>query len=762
MKLPTKYTVEQRKALKADYKGLLKDAGLSEKEAKEKNVEKAFLIAADAHKDMFRKSGEPYMHHPIAVARIVAKEVGLGSSSIIAALLHDTVEDTEITLEDIEIEFDKVIAKMIDGLTKISTMTETTESIQAENFRKIIFTLGDDIRVIIIKLADRLHNMRTLASVPQRKQLKVASETVFLYAPLAHRLGLYNIKTELEDLSMKYRESKKYKEIAQQLNEKKNERDKYIEAFCEPVRALLKKHKIKARVFGRPKSIASIANKMRKKGVEFDAVFDLFAIRVIVDTTPEKEKMDIFHAYSLIAAHYDPNPSRFRNWVSHPKANGYESLHTTVMGDDGRWIEVQIRSERMDQIAEKGLAAHWKYKEGKGKGKNNQVDKAFESWLVQVRESLKDPNTNPIEFMRNFKDNLFVQEIYVFTPTGEVKNIPKGATALDFAFWIHTAVGSRCVGAKVNSKLVPISHVLENGDQIHILTSNKQKPNEDWLNFVITSRAKSKIKQSLKEERKKVAEDGKTLLMRKLKSIKANFNGENVQFLTQQFNMPSALEFYYNIATEKISLADLKSIPLDRGNFTKPKPVREPKANKLDDIVDFTQLNRSRTSKEVDENSQIIFSDGAEDLAYEFAKCCEPIPGDDVIGFVSVNGGVKIHRTSCKNLIHLSANYGYRLLKTEWSSKSSSSFLARLSLKGTDDMGLINQITNIISKDYRVNIKGMNIESNDNVWLGYLQLFVKDDEQLTAIMRRLKSLNGILSVRRILEGEDKEANTTEE
>ncbi len=746
MALPEKYTVEQKKAIQKGYRQLLKAANLKVKDADQKQIRKAFEIALDAHKDMFRKSGEPYIHHPIAVAKIVAGEIGLGSTSIIAALLHDTVEDTEITLEDIEAEFGKTIANMIDGLTKISSMTEATKSLQAENFRKIVFTLGDDIRVIIVKLADRLHNMRTLNSVPQRKQHKVASETLYLYAPLAHRLGLYSIKTELEDLGMKYIESAKYQEIAKQLNQKKKERDKFIKEFCDPLSKDLKAAGLKARVFGRPKSIASIANKMRKKDVEFDEVYDLFAIRIITDSTLETEQQDIWRAYSIIAAKYQPNPNRLRNWVSNPKANGYESLHTTVMSTSGKWVEVQIRSERMDAIAEKGLAAHWKYKEGQKQ--NNNIDKAFESWLAQVRDLLKDPNMNPEAFMRNFKDQLYAQEIYVFTPKGEIKNIQKGSTALDFAFWIHTAVGSKCVGAKVNGKLMPISHVLSNGDQIEILTSNKQKPNEDWLNFIVTSRAKSKIKQALKEDRKKVGEDGKALLTRKLKSIKANFNGENVQFLTIHFEMPTTLDLYYNIAIEKIDLSILKNLTLERGNFIIPK-IKKPVKKQKEIDVSHLRNNRKRPANEKADN--ITFGDDGDIYAYEFAKCCEPIPGDDVVGFISVGGGVKIHRSNCKNVIHLSANYGYRIIKTSWVKKSDTSFLTHIRLKGTDDMGLINQITNIISKDFRVNIKGMNIETIDNVWVGHLKLFVKDNNQLKAILNRLKKLNGIINVQRMEE-----------
>ncbi|MEZ5008322.1 MAG: bifunctional (p)ppGpp synthetase/guanosine-3',5'-bis(diphosphate) 3'-pyrophosphohydrolase [Chitinophagales bacterium] len=751
MIISDKYTVEQKKDILKGYRKLLKALDKNVKTADKKKIREAFEIAVDAHKDMIRKSGEPYIHHPIAVAQIVAQEIGLGPVSVICALLHDVVEDTEWTLEEIELEFGKTIANMIDGLTKIDSLTASSSSHQAESFRKIIFTLGDDIRVIIIKLADRLHNMRTLDSMLERKQHKVASETLYLYAPLAHRLGLYAIKTELEDLSMKYTESRKYKEIAKKLNQKKRERDKFIKEFCEPISKEIENAGLKARVYGRPKSIASIANKMKKKDVEFEEVYDLFAIRIVIDAPFEKERDDIWRAYSIVASKYTPNPNRLRDWVSSPKANGYESLHTTVMGPSGKWVEVQIRSERMETIAEKGLAAHWKYKEGKSA--DNNIDKAFESWLVEVRELLKNPDTNPLEFLRDFKMNLFAQEIYVFTPKGEVRNIPKGSTALDFAFLIHTAVGSKCVGAKVNGKLMPLSHVLTNADQIEILTSPKQKPSEDWLNFVFTSRAKSKIKQALKEERKKIGEDGKELLIRKLKSIKANFNGENVQFLTVYFGMETTLDLYYNIALDKLDLLKLKTIPLERGNFTQPKPKREVIIAEDDEAH---HLRETKTKSKKETTDIIEFGENGDHFAYEFAKCCEPIPGDDVIGFITVGGGVKIHRSNCKNVINSSAQYGYRIIKTSWKIKGDSSFLVHLRLKGTDDMGLINQITKIISNDYRVNIKGMNIETIDNVWLGHLKLFVKSDDQLNAIIKRLKKLNGIISVKRIEEDKEEE------
>ena len=741
--MPDTYTQSEKRDIIKKYRQLMRVAKPRLKKKNDiKKVRKAFDISVDMHKDMKRKSGEPYIHHPIEVAKIVAGEVNLGANSIICALLHDTVEDTELTLQDVHKAFGEEITIIIDGLTKINHLTASSQSVQAENFRKIIFTLGDDIRVIIIKLADRLHNMRTLGSMPERKQHKIASETLYLYAPLAHRLGLYAIKSELEDLSMKYLERDKYTSIASKLNEKKRERTRYISEFCKPLREDLEKAGLNAHVFGRPKSIASIANKMKKKDVDFDEVYDKFAIRVILKSQLETEKEDIWRAYSIVAEQYQPNPNRLRDWISNPKSNGYESLHTTVLGPKASWVEVQIRSERMDEVAEKGLAAHWKYKEGKATNEN--VDKAFENWLVQVRDLLQNPDMNPLEFMHEFKLQLYAQEIYVFTPKGDIKNLPKHATALDFAFTIHTAVGSKCIGAKVNGKLEPISHVLKNGDQVEILTSNKQKPNEGWLSIVTTSRAKSKIKQALKEERKKIGDSGKQILARKLKRIKANYNGENIQFLTNYYEMPSTLELYFQIALEKVDLTRLKVLTLENGLFIIPKPkVGEIKA------AEIGARKKRKKAKNSKADQLILFGENSDGFAYEFAKCCEPIPGDDVLGFISVAGGVKIHRTNCPNAINLASKYGYRIIKTNWASEAKESFLVRLSLKGTDDVGLINKLTAIISHDFKVNMKSLTLGTQDNVFTGDVQLYVKDNDQLSSIIKKIKNVDGIIGVQRV-------------
>ena len=549
----------EKLAILKDYRQLLRLATPRMKKGDDKRIRHAFELAVDAHKHMRRKSGEPYIHHPLAVAKIVAGDMGLGTTSVICALLHDTVEDTEMTLEDVKKEFGNTAAKIIDGLTKISKISHQTESIQAENYRKILLTLSDDIRVILIKIADRLHNMRTLDGQSRKNQLKIASETIYLYAPLAHRLGLYSIKGELEDLAMKYTETEKYKEIAKALESTKKDRAKYINDFVRPLQEEMDKSGLKANVFGRPKSISSIWNKMRKKEVDFNDVYDKFAIRVILDSLPENEKADCWRAYSIVTDKYSPQPNRMRDWISHPKGNGYESLHTTVMGPGGQWVEVQIRSQRMDEVAEKGLAAHYKYKENKFKAANS-AEEAIESWLMQVREFLKNPDVNPIEFINDFKLQLYQKEIYIFTPKGELKILPASATALDFAYTIHTNVGDNCIGAKVNNKLVPISHELKNGDQVEIITSRKQRPSEDWLNIVTTSRAKSKIKNSLREEKRKIADDGKEILERKLSQLKANYTNENITLLASFFKMPSPMDLLYGIAKGTINLSDLKQL----------------------------------------------------------------------------------------------------------------------------------------------------------------------------------------------------------
>lgn len=722
-----------------DYRAVLKAIKPRMREGDDKRIRLAFELAFEAHKDMRRKSGEPYIHHPLAVAKIVAEEVGLGVTSVICALLHDVVEDSEITLEEIKKDFGEEVSTIVDGLTKISKLSSGSDSIQAENYRKILLTLSDDIRVILIKIADRLHNMRTLDDVPRKNQLKISSETLFLYAPLAHRLGLYAIKGEFEDLSMKYTEAEKYKEIATALNSKKRERAKFINDFCSPILVEIKKSGLSARVSGRPKTIFSIWNKMKKKEIEFEDVYDKFAIRIIIDSPIDKEKEDCWRAYSIITDLYHPSPNRLRDWISHPKANGYESLHTTVMGPKGKWVEVQIRTERMDIIAERGLAAHWKYKENKG---SKTVDDAVENWLSTVREILKNPEANPIEFINDFKLQLYAQEIYTFTPGGDLKILPKNSTALDFAYSIHTGLGDHCIGAKVNNKLVPISHTLKNGDQIEIISSKKQKPNEDWLNFVITSRAKSKIKYALKEVKKEIGEEGKAILDRKLRQLKANFNGENVQLLANYYKKNSILDLYYDIANDKVELSKLKGLKIIGGNFEMPKPEKK-------DLIIHKEFKPSLSPEEISKNTELVIFGESNMIPYEFAKCCAPIPGDDVVGFLSINGMVKIHRTSCPNMLNLMSKYGYRIVKTRWTNPRKPEFLTGILINGLDDIGLMNNITQIISGELKLNMKSLSIESKDGIVEGTIYIYIQDQDQLNELINKLKQLQGIISVNRI-------------
>ncbi|MEO5909582.1 MAG: RelA/SpoT family protein, partial [Pelobium sp.] len=641
------------------YRALLRASKSTLKKGDKKMIRMAFDMAVESHKDMRRKSGEPYIYHPIAVAQIAAEEIGLGPTSIACALLHDVVEDTDITLEDIEREFGKKVTKIIDGLTKISGVFDANSSIQAENFRKMLLTLADDVRVILIKLADRLHNMRTMDFMPRDKQLKICSETVYLYAPLAHRLGLYAIKSELEDLSMKYMEPETYKFIATKLNEKKTERAFFIKEFVGPINRILAEQDLNADVVGRPKSIHSIWNKMKKKGIPFEEVYDLFAIRIILDSNPENEKADSWKAYSIVTDLYRPNPDRLRDWISSPKANGYESLHTTVMGPKGQWVEVQIRTERMNEIAEKGFAAHWKYKE-------SSSDSGLDQWVHKVREMLSNPEANAMDFLDDFKMNLFSDEIFIFTPKGDLIQLPIEATALDFAFEIHSDVGAKCIGAKVNHKLVPLAYKLQNGDQVEVITSSKQAPKEDWLNFVVTAKAKAKIKSSLKEERRKIAEDGKEILERKLKSLKITYNTDNILKLSYFFKFGSTQDVFYNVAKGLIDLKDLKEFA------TSEKVVEQKPAQENTDSEQIQKLIKQVKTKDSD---ILLIGEDLQKIDYKLSNCCNPIPGDDVFGFVTVSDGIKIHRTNCPNATRLMSSFGYRIVKAKWTSQKQLAFL---------------------------------------------------------------------------------------
>ena len=721
----------EKKEIQKRYRALLKACKPTMQKGDKRQIRLAFEISVDAHKNMRRKSGEPYIYHPIAVAQIAAEEIGLGTTSIVCALLHDVVEDTDYTIQDIEREFGKKVANIIDGLTKISGVFDQTSSIQAENFRKMLLTMADDVRVILIKLADRLHNMRTLDSMPRDKQLKISSETVYLYAPLAHRLGLYAVKSELEDLSMKYTESSTYKLIAQKLNETKLERSKFISEFISPINEELHKQGLEASIFGRPKSIHSIWKKMKNKSIPFEEVYDLFAIRIILDSSIETEKADCWKAYSIVTDKYIPNPDRLRDWISSPKGNGYESLHTTVMGNNGRWVEVQIRSKRMNEIAEKGFAAHWKYKE-------QSNESGLDQWIQKVREVLSNPESNALDFLDDFKMNLFSDEIFIFTPKGDLMKLPHGATALDFAFEIHTDLGSRCIGAKVNHRLVPLSHKLQNGDQVEVITSDKQKPKEDWLNFVVTSKAKAKIKSTLKEHKIKIAEDGKELLERKLKSLKISNNQQNINKICQFLGLPSSIELHYQVAIGKIDLPELRAYQL-----AEKKP-----SQKAPEKINQEHLDKYIKQVKSNDSDILVIGEDLHKIDYKLSPCCNPIPGDDVFGFITINEGIKIHRTNCPNAIKLMSNFGYRIVKAKWNNQKEIAFLTGIRITGTDDVGVVNNITKVVSNDFKVNIRSITVDSDDGIFEGTLMVYVNDTSHLDNLIKRLKLVGGVISVSR--------------
>jgi GTP pyrophosphokinase len=737
-------TEADKKMILREYRALLRALKQRLKKGDKDIVRRAFEIAVDAHKDMRRKSGEPYILHPLAVARIVVEEIGLGVTSTICALLHDVVEDTELTLEDIEREFGTSYARIIDGLTKISNVVDlkSDTTIQAENFRKILLTLADDPRVILIKLADRLHNMRTLGSMAREKQLKISSETTYIYSPLAHRLGLYEIKSELEDLALKYTQPEVFTEISQGLRETKRDRSRYINEFIRPIKDQLEEMGFHFEIFGRPKAIHSIWNKMRTKHVAFEEVYDMFAIRIILNSPPQNEKSDCWKVYSVITNFYRPSTERLRDWISVPKGNGYEALHTTVMGPLGRWVEVQIRTKRMNEIAEKGLAAHWKYKEGTPAGAESKLD----HFLKHLREILTNPETDTLDFLQDFKLDLFTEEIYIYTPKGEMRVLPKGATALDFAFDIHSALGARCIGAKVNYKLVPLSYGLKSGDQVEIITSSKQKPTEDWLNFVTTGKAKSRIKYYLKEEKREIAEEGKAILMRKLAHIGQHLSPHNINELCIHFKKPSQLDLFYGIAVGSVDIKELRDFTVHGDKITAPvKEVKhEPK------VADEEQKPAQKTAKPAE---LIIFGESSDKILYKLAQCCRPIPGDDVFGFITSGEGLKVHRTDCPNAAQLMANYGHRVVKTKWAKNKEISFLSGVHITGLDDVGVVQRITNVISGDLQMNMRSMSIESKDGIFEGTFMVFVHDREELDNLCDKLGELKGISKVERLESGD---------
>ncbi len=727
-------SAEEKKELISRYRRLLRKAKPILKSDDAKLIKRAFTLALDAHKDMRRKSGELFIFHPLSVAEICVEEIGLGTTSIIAALIHDVVEDTDIELADIERMFGKKIAKITDGLTKIRGVFEYGTSAQAENFRKMLFTLSEDVRVILIKLADRLHNMRTLESMPRNKQLKIASETIYLYAPLAHRLGLNNIKTELEDLYLRFTDQDVFKEITIKIDETRASRNKFIKQFVAPLKDEMDRLKVEYEIKSRPKSVFSIYNKMRKQNIPFEEVYDLFAIRIIIDTPLEHEKSYCWQVYSIVTDYYTPNPDRLRDWISTPKANGYESLHTTVMAKNGQWVEVQIRTKRMDEIAEKGYAAHWKYKDSASSHESN-----LEKWLVRVRELLENQDLTALEFVDDFRGNLFTEEVFVFTPKGELKTLPVGATALDFAFEIHTDIGARCIGAKVNQKLVPINHKLKNGDQIEILTSSKQKPNEDWLRIVVTQKAKSKIKDLLREDKRNIADEGKEILQRKLKQLKIESTSLMFDQMRAFFSVNSQFELHYQVGNGKIGLNELKK-------FKEYEPVPVPK-HKPGESPELKAPSQEVAAKGQYDDVLLIGED-MNVVEYKLAKCCTPIPGDDVFGFVTVSEGIKIHRTNCSNAPELLSNHGNRVIKAKWTSQHEVAFLTGLKVVGTDRVGLINDVSKIISEELKVNMSSIAFRTEQGIFEGEIMLYVNDTRHLDLLISKLEKVEGVVKVAR--------------
>lgn len=722
----------ERKELIKRYKQLIKACKRRLEKGDQSIIRKAFGVAVEAHKEMRRKSGEPYIYHPIAVAQICAEEIGLGAVGIVCALLHDTVEDTDLTLDDVKGLFGEKVAQIIDGLTKISGVIDNTSSIQAENFRKVLLTMSEDIRVILIKLADRLHNMRTLEHMKRDKQIKIASETLFLYAPLAHRLGLNTIKTELENLGLKYTDTESFQEIEMKLKESEPERKRFIQKFIEPLKEILTEQGFTFKIFGRPKSIFGIYHKMRTKHVAFEEIYDLFAIRIVIDSPYDQEKSDCWKVYSIITDFYHPSPERLRDWISTPKSNGYESLHTTVMGPSGRWVEVQIRTTRMDDLAENGYAAHWKYKDSAA-----DKESKLESWLLHIREMLENPDPNALEFIDDFKLNLFSDEMFVFTPKGDMKTMPVNATALDFAFEIHTKVGEHCIGAKVNHKLVPLSHALASGDQVEILTSNKQQPKDDWLNFVITAKAKSKIKNSLKEQRKKIAEEGKEIMQRKFERHKLEFNSSTINDFCIFLKLPSSQELFYRAALGNVDVKEIKEFIRQKDNPS--KKARKEENQRIEQLVTNA---RGKTD-------MLVIGDDMQKLDYNLATCCNPIPGDDVFGFITVGEGIRIHRVNCPNAVKLLSNYAYRVVKAKWMNDELISFLAGVKITGTDELGIVNNITKVISNENNVNMRSINFDTDDGIFEGTIMIYVHDTKHLNHLMANLKKVKGVERVERI-------------
>ncbi len=722
------YTQKYRQLLKACPPGLTRED--------RRMIRKAFFLAVEAHKGMLRKSGEPYVYHPIEVATITARDIGLGATSVISALLHDIVEDTDYTTDDIRNLFGEKIARIVDGLTKISGLfgsEKTNRSIQAENFKKVLLTLSEDVRVILIKLADRLHNMRTLDSLPNEKQVRIASETSYLYAPLAHRLGLYTIKSEMEDLVLKHTEPEVYNSISQKISETEIQRKKFINQFIFPIKQSLAKNNIQFSIIGRMKSISSIWNKMKTKHVPFEEIYDIFAIRIIVDTSTENEKIECMKALAIVESIYKRNPERFRNWLYAPKANGYRALHTTVMSKNGKWVEVQIRSRHMDEIAEKGYAAHWKYKEG-----DTEHENALDEWLTKIREVLQSPESDALDFLDNFKMNLFSDEIFIFTPAGDMKTLPKSSTALDFAYHIHSNIGNKCIGAKVNHKLVPLNHILKSGDQVEIITSERQTPKEEWISFATTAKAISQIKQGIREERKRQTEHGKIKLIELFDQLDIEFSEKYIEILRNHLDYPTQQSLLIDASMNRIKVTEVRHAFSGKSGW-KDYFIRP-----------LTKLIPNVLKPGSDQNSAIEITDESikkihTDTEIIQADCCNPIPGDDIIGFRHFNN-IVVHRTSCQKAKELSSTYGHKMVKIKWNETNSVSFFVTVKLTGIDKIGIIRDVSRVISEELNVNIRTFQLESKNNIFEGEIKLYISDIQRLKELIKNLGKIEGVRQV----------------
>jgi len=744
----------ENKAIAKEYKELLKISYQTLTDEDKLLIRRAFDIAVRAHNDQRRKSGEAYIFHPIAVAKIVASEIGLGATSIAAALMHDVIEDSEITaaqiIQELSRKEDKIneivsveratkVAHIVEGLTKMAKVKTNEEiSLQAENYRKMLLTLNDDVRVILIKIADRLHNMQTMVSMADYKQAKIASETLYIYAPLAHRLGLYNIKLKLEDLGLRYTESEVYNDILQKMQESKEEQEAYIKQVADVLTESLDHENIEYSLKGRPKSIYSIHRKMVKQNVTFDEVYDKYAIRIVYKSDPSQEKFLAWKIYSIVTDHYRPSPSRLRDWISSPKSTGYEALHITVMGPKGRWVEIQVRSERMDEIAEKGYAAHYKYKNG------SSEENSLDIWVNQLKEVLESSESNAVEFVEDFKLNLYSKEIYVFTPKGEIKSLPKGATTLDFAFAIHSEVGTRTRGTRVNGKLVPLNYVLNSGDQVEVITSANQKPSASWLDYVTTARAKNKIKNVLNESTKKIAEEGKEILERKLRHLKIEISESVINEMVVHFKLKTSLDLFYRVGVGTIDNILIKEFASKRGNsffnFVKNKIIRN-KTSINQELIDKNELSQNY--------DLLVFGKNEDKLDYKFANCCNPIPGDKVFGFITINEGIKVHRTDCPNALSLQSNFAYRILQAKWIDSSQQEFKASINITGMDTLGLTSELTKIISNEMHVNIQSISLSGDAGIFKGQLTVIVQNNNILKKLIDKIKNIEGVDKVTRV-------------